>query len=225
LEYGSPSVYSGDLTKMLGISGTVVNVWTPVSGRSLATLSQHTGKVNGLAISADRTLSASASSDGTVRLWDLSRMAQTQCFRVNTSPVNCVVFSPDGSRLFSAGDEQSIRIWDFTRPQTVADFAPRLERAHRMLAHGGDDADSIVTLGEWYAFRGLDDWAVELLEQARAQGAKVPALTLARAYWRMDQNDKARRAFAEAIRSNEAPESYLRQCFGAVTPAPAVGLR
>ena len=43
-----------------------------------------------------------------------------------------------------------------------------------------DDAEALKTMGEWWAFRGRWDWAASLLEQARAGGADVPSLTLAR---------------------------------------------
>ena len=30
-----------------------------------------------------------------------------------------------------------------------------------------EDGAALAALGEWYAFRGADDWAIELLEEAR----------------------------------------------------------
>src|SRR5207245_2689242 len=47
------------------------------------------------------------------------------------------------------------------------------------------NAGALAVLGEWYAFRGLDDWGVEVLEKARAGGAAVNPMTLARCYWKL----------------------------------------
>jgi hypothetical protein len=73
-------------------------------------------------------------------------------------------------------------------------------------------------LGEWYAFRRLDAWAIELLERARAGGAPVSALTLARCYWACGDRDSATREFRRALAGGgEAPEWYLRLCIAAAS--------
>jgi len=55
-------------------------------------------------------------------------------------------------------------------------------KAQMDMASNPDDFVSLSVLGEWYAFRGVDDWAVECLEKARKGGAAVSSLTLARCY-------------------------------------------
>jgi hypothetical protein len=87
----------------------------------------------------------------------------------------------------------------------------------------GAAAATLATLGEWYAFRGVNEWAVQLLARARADGAKVSSLTLARCYWQLDRRDDAAREFADAVKHDEAPAAYLRLCLAAVSNAPATG--
>jgi hypothetical protein len=74
-------------------------------------------------------------------------------------------------------------------------------------------------LGEWYAFRGVDDWAVQLLEKAARNGADVSSLTLARCYWKLGRLADAAREFRSAIADQEAPKDYLNHCLAAVTGA------
>jgi hypothetical protein len=75
-------------------------------------------------------------------------------------------------------------------------------------------------LGKWYALRGVDDWAVTLLEQARAGGTDISPLLLARCYWRLGRSSDAVREFSAAIGRNEAPAQYLELCLAALKPPP-----
>src|SRR5216110_2946982 len=81
------------------------------------------------------------------------------------------------------------------------------------------DATALATLGEWYALRGADEWAVQLLGQARSAGANVSPLLLAREYWKLDRPADAAREFRSAIARAEAPADYLGLCLNAVTTA------
>jgi len=58
-----------------------------------------------------------------------------------------------------------------------------LPNAREAIQKNENDAEALKTFGEWYAFRGVNGWAVDFLEKARKNGANVPPLTLARCYW------------------------------------------
>jgi len=42
---------------------------------------------------------------------------------------------------------------------------------------------------EWYVFRGVNGWAVDLLEKGRKNGANVSLLALARCYWLLAEDE------------------------------------
>ncbi|MGV9747845.1 nSTAND1 domain-containing NTPase [Rhodococcus zopfii] len=82
------------------------------------TLDGHTGPVYGVAVSPDGATLASASDDGTVRLWDLTdRSDPKQIGRPLTEMLDymaSVSFSPDGGRLAAGGGDGTVVIWDVT---------------------------------------------------------------------------------------------------------------
>jgi WD40 repeat protein/serine/threonine protein kinase len=81
------------------------------SGRPVRTLTGHTDVVYGLAYSPDGDRLATASWDGTVKVWDAADGRELLAFRGHNEPVLRVAFSPGGRRLasLSAG---TVKLWD-----------------------------------------------------------------------------------------------------------------
>ena len=65
-----------------------------------------------VAFSPDGKRLASASDDGTVKVWDVETGQETLTFKGHTGVVKSVAFSPDGKRLASASEDRTVKVWD-----------------------------------------------------------------------------------------------------------------
>jgi WD40 repeat protein len=73
-----------------------------------------------LAFAPDGTTLASASSDRTIKLWDLATHKEKRTLRGHADPLSSVAFSPDGARLvsgagairFNPGHQGEVKLWD-----------------------------------------------------------------------------------------------------------------
>ena len=82
------------------------------TGAKLQTLSRHEHPICDVAWSSDGALVASASYDGTIRLWNPGTAECVRILRGSFESVDRVSFSPDGTTLFSTHNDASIRVWD-----------------------------------------------------------------------------------------------------------------
>jgi WD40 repeat protein len=137
-------------------------------GLAYAILRGHTGAVTDAAISSDAFRVATASQDGTARVWKADGTGESTVLRGHEGPVSSVAFNREGWRVVTASQDGTARIWSAAGGTEQA-----VLRGHQgpvMLAGFSADASRVFTLGEDGTARvwGPDGTA---LANLRAEGA------------------------------------------------------
>jgi WD40 repeat protein len=197
-----------------------------LSHPELMTLRGHTNAVVGVAFSPDGSRLATASWDGTVKLWEVNGGQEVLTLWVQKDRVNSLAFSPDGSRLATASggyDAQSkqeyggVQMWDVTTGREV----PTLNwwAAGRAAAHGlawSPDGARVASVGrygelkvrdartgeETLTIQGIDDHGIPVAFSP--DGGRLAAAALVRgkvSVWdaRTGQEDLTLKGHAKAV--------------------------
>jgi len=96
------------------------------SSRCLATLVGHRDIVNACDVSATGDVIASASSDGTIRLWDAATGKEKRTLLRTGESMESVALSPDGRRVASADRLRNVLVWSL-----AGDRPPERHPGHR----------------------------------------------------------------------------------------------
>ena len=115
--YGSPPIglQSNPIWREISSSSRVAT-----SPGSQIALNGHEGPVTDIVYSPDGSLIATASLDGSIRIWDAADGSPVRTMTGHGGGVNAIAFSPDGQLIVSGSDDRTARLW------SVADGSPQL---------------------------------------------------------------------------------------------------
>ena len=117
------AVFSHDGTKVVTSSlDRTVRIWNAETGEAKCDPLLHRDMVWSVATSPTGQVAASASIDGTVRLWELTDGAEGSPVGgplVHDAGVETVAFSNDGNWIVTASRDNAVRIWDVRSGQLI----------------------------------------------------------------------------------------------------------
>ncbi len=136
----------------LSLLNTVNNVAAP------NTLGGHANSVNGISVSPNGEMLASASDDYTVKLWNISTGKEIRTLSGHTNQVWGVSFSPDGKMLASASADNTVKLWNPYTGKEIRTLIGHKDAVHRVsFSRNGNilasaSADNTVKL--WNPYTG-----------------------------------------------------------------------
>jgi WD40 repeat protein len=102
---------SSDGLLLTGGTDGIARLWDS-RGNLLRTFAGHRRAVTAVAISPDGSLIATASKDGTARLWNAKTGSPLRILAGHKAGLTSVAFSPDGKDVVTASEDHDARFWD-----------------------------------------------------------------------------------------------------------------
>ena len=164
LEYGGAHAvslsYDGDLIASAGQSLTV-SLTRIKDMVVLGKLTGHKDRINNVAFNRTGDAIATASSDGTIALWDL-KVYTVATLRGHEGPVIEVNFHPERPLLASASRDGKLIIWDKASKRKVQEFTERAGLAWLQSVKFSDDGTLLAYADNkgWITIRSTADWSV-----------------------------------------------------------------
>jgi len=139
-----------DESKVVSGDGCAVRLWAHESGRRIATLRGHSGRVTSVAFDDERILSGC--SQGTVKLWSMDELKLSKTLRHHTGPVSATLLLH--GLPISGGKDGMVCLWDASAPNSpmVVLEAGGPVHALQLLEERGETAAAAVSASASHLF-------------------------------------------------------------------------
>ena len=205
----------------------IIRMWDLPSPKPAREFAGHGEFITSLAFARDGRAIYSVAMDRTLRMWDPATGKEVDFGGDILFQSHALAMIPD-SESFACALGSILTIWDPSRALRYLELQPQVDAAFTIV-RGANPTDpaALLLLGRWYAFRGVPDYAAQCFERARAAGADVPPVELARCYWQTDRRAEALREFRAALQQlQQSPpppqqrQDYLNLCIQALASPP-----
>ena len=140
------------------------------SAEPIQAFSGHSGPVYAVDVSPGSDLVATASFDGTLKVWNVSDGAERATYSGHKGKVMSVAFSPDGRSLLSGGEDKTVKLWDVPLDQGLP-LAEQLSPVRAVVLH--EKSGRLVTAG---ADGSLRIWDLAGRKEERVLEPAAPGL-------------------------------------------------
>jgi len=153
----------------------VIRLLSFSDGKEVSTLKGHSGGVSGLDFLPDGRHLASASADGTARIWNLQgEAADPILLNGHAGPVLSVAVSPDGRTIATGGEDKTVRLWHAADGKAIRIIAGHDGPVPSLAFH--PTADILLTGSADKSVRLFEASTGRLLERFSPQAAAVNAV-------------------------------------------------
>jgi WD40 repeat protein len=111
--YATAAAFARDDMLLVSTVEGVLSAWDVANDAPLWTQAAHAARINDIAVHGEQGRAATASEDGSVRIWDVQDGSELDALAPATPTLlTDVAFSPDGGMVAAAGPDGAVHLWN-----------------------------------------------------------------------------------------------------------------